>query len=221
MPSIYSRRIGIEPSLWRMGLALNAGGIGIGIWQLTLPSIVSGAMCIAAPWVAIAVAWFDKRFSLMSWRPDSRADIGGLWCPVVVLAVQAATQQKMMTPLAPLLAAVPFAIFMFVALTKVDFDARVTFRMPWTVALCAAWAWGSGIYANVSFDPSRAVLMSGTVLETHSSRGGRRMTVSSSYAGQKVLLKGLPAGRREIGAQVLIEMKDGWLGWRYLRVLNT
>ncbi len=140
---------------------------------------------------------------------------------MLVLALQAASQQKMMTPLAPLLAALPFAIFLFFVLTRVDLDARVTFRMPWTIALCAAWAWGSGIYANVTFDSSRPVLMSGTVLETHSSRGGRRMTVSSSYAGQKVLLKGLRAGGRDAGSLVLMEMKDGWLGWRYLKVLNS
>lgn len=220
MASFLSRRIGPEPSATRMALALNAIGIGLAIWCFLRPNAVSGAGCLAAPLVAIAIARLDPRFSMMAEQPGSQADIGGLWFPVLVIALQVSVQQKMMTPLAPLLAALPLAILLFGVLTKADFEAKVTARLAGTLALCLAWAWGGVIFANITFDPSPPERMSGTVLETHKSRGGQRMTVSTQYAGEPMVVEGLRTAGHQVGSPVYMEMRDGRFGWRYLRVLD-
>lgn len=220
MASTFSLRIGPDPGARRVGLALNAGGIAIAVWHLVLPTALTGATCIAAPLVAIAVAWFDTRFSLMSGQRDSRADIGGLWFPVLTLTLQAFAKQEMMAPLAPVLAALPLAILLFVVLIKTDLAARSATYMPFTIALCMAWAWGGLVHANVALDSSRPVLWTGMVLETHAARRGRGMTVSVSHAGQTMLLKKQRAGRREVGSPVFVAVRDGRFGWRYFRILD-
>lgn len=221
MTDIYARRIGPEPSVSRAGLAVNAAALGLAIWQFVWPNPFTGAACIAAPWVAVSIAWFDQRFSSSVSNPGSTVDIGGLWAPVLVLALQGVLRQKTMEPLQPLLAALPLATILFVALVKADFEARTAFHMLGTLSLCVAWAWGTVIYANITFDPTPPVMMSGAVVKTYYSRWGTKMTVASSHAGQKMLVSALPAGDRKVGSLVLLKMKGGRFGWRYLTVLET
>lgn len=219
MIDISAPRIGPELAARRVAFTLNIGAGAVAIWQGIFPNVLTGAACIAAPWIAVSVAAFNQRFSSSAASATSTADIAGLWFPVLVLLVQAFFQQKMLEPLLPFLAALPFALFLFAALLKADLDARSASGIPFLIAACTAWAWASAIHINVALDTSAPSRMDGTVLEIYSSRGPRRMTVFYGHAGQKALVSGLPAGDRQVGSPVVIERKNGRFGWRYLRAL--
>lgn len=82
MIDISAPRIGPELAARRVAFTLNIGAGAVAIWQGIFPNVLTGAACIAAPWIAVSVAAFNQRFSSSAASATSTADIAGLWFPV-------------------------------------------------------------------------------------------------------------------------------------------
>lgn len=214
---IVPRHIGPEPEVGRVAGAFNAACLALALAQAFWPHPVVGAGCIAAPLVAICIAWRDERFVLFRETGGTGAELAGFLAPALIVGAWGIGKQTIIAPLAPAGVAGLLGLVLLIVIVKTDLEARRGEKLLFLAISCLAWSWGCVNYANVTFDHSRPERLVGTVFEYHTARNSPANGLKVEYAGQVTRIKRL-RGRFAPGDRVYAEARRGALGWGYLRV---
>jgi hypothetical protein len=211
----------------RLAKRLSIFGVVLALWTVFKPwpypvVIVLNAL---APWLAVLAVWrWDLSLAdANEW--DARPETAALWLtPSLVLGLRG--QDHHFVDSGMFWATLGLAAPLWIAMLLVDARARRWWVVLLLTLPCLAWAWGGLSYLDVGPDRSQSTLVAARVLESWDpSRGSPTMTVmplSPIKPGRfdNIRISDEVFALYPPGSTVCLEIHEGYLGWRYLYVVD-
>ena len=219
-------RTGPSQDSERLAGWLTAFGVILTLWTVFLPwpYPVVIALNALAPWLAVFAVW---RWDVSLADKDdwgSRPQIAALWLAPCLILVVRGQDHHIVDGM--FLATLGLAATLWIAMLLADVGAR-----RWSVALlltlpCLAWAWGGLAYLDVGLDRGHYTRVAARVLESSDvGRGLPTMTVMPLTPVKPGHFASIKISRKTFalyppGSTTCLEIHEGFLGWRYLYVVD-